>query len=102
MNPLAQSHRAPNSELAVIHHTGQPLLPSSFKHEKAKEKSEWCLIWQERLWGHVTMNRSLASTWEEVRVMKSSSIGGQKPRRKGPWVVASMAPLPPAQPRPHK
>lgn len=38
MDLPTRGHTAPNSKLDVTDHTGQPLLPSSFNHEKAREK----------------------------------------------------------------
>lgn len=79
---LPQDHTAPNSELALTHHTAEPLSPSSFRHEKARGKTERCLMWQERLQGRLTLSRGLASTGRG-REWGSWSVPAGKTRAQG-------------------
>lgn len=48
MNVVARGHTAPNSGLALTHHTGYSLPPPTLKCKKAKGNTEWWLLWRER------------------------------------------------------
>lgn len=81
-----QGHIDSYSEPALTPHLSR-------EHEKARKNSKWCLVRQERLQGHVTQSRGLASTlgvMENDGEFQAGEVRAQGERRLAwPWVMAA-------------